>query len=181
MPSHERACGACGFRAETLTSGDATVALRSFPRRWRELLSAFESSEDGVALVRLRPPGGWSAFDHAVHVSRSLGAQADTLQRVRDLDRPSIDPAGTRAAGIDESMGVNEALAELARNAERLAKVAESMSGKDWLRSGERAGREVTALDLLRQGVHEGVHHLHQSKALSESLGGRSAADEEES
>ncbi|MDP8974974.1 MAG: hypothetical protein M3N28_01110 [Actinomycetota bacterium] len=178
MAPDDRACGACGFRPDTVTPGDAIVALRSFPRRWRELLLGVEAAEVGDDLVRQRLPGMWSALDHGIHVSQGLAVQADSLQRVRDLDSPSLGPIETRPVGADHVVGVHDVLAELARNAERLATAAESMAGQDWLRRGERAGHQVTSLDLLRQGVHEGVHHLHEAARLLRRLGGRWPGDE---
>lgn len=180
MSPQHRACGACGFQPDTLSPADAIVALRSFPRRWRELLAGFPADEGEDAAVRRRLAGGWSALEHVAHVSQALSAQAERLERIRHLERPTIGPVVTPEPGIDEATGAEEVVAELGRSAERLATVAESMVGEDWLRAGIREGQELTALELLREGVHEGAHHLHEADALLERIGARQVRDNEE-
>jgi hypothetical protein len=152
-------CDVCGFRGSTLGPGDAVVAVRSLPRRYR---AAFGLSSDEVdEMARRRPaPGWWSALELAGHVRDVLHAKEKRLRRINFEDAPAVgEEHETPPTGVDDQ-GVQAILSALQYNAEQLARAAESVSGKDWLRTGQRQHAAVTALDLLREAVHEGVHHL---------------------
>ena len=166
-----RACGSCGFPAATLAPGDAAVAARSFPRRYRELL-ALAGGEEGEALLRYRAGrDSWSVVDHLSHVSHALARTAESLNDVMIRDCPLLDHTDEEAPGPQsDNAPLNLILAFLDHSAERLAATIEAAHGEEWSRRGVRGGREVSALDLAREGVHEGVHHLREAeRALDEA------------
>lgn len=144
-------CPICGFRPETVPPADALVAVRSFPRRYRALLSGLGDYEDVADLVTRRGPGGWSALEHAGHVRDVLHAVDMRLQRVLREDTPVVPEIHqTPPAGVHEQ-GPELVLATLAGNAEQLARTMADISGKEWLRAGTRDGRQVRAIDLARR------------------------------
>jgi hypothetical protein len=166
------ACPTCGFRPETVPPADALVAVRSFPRRYRALLGGLGDDPDADMLTR-RAPGGWSALEHAGHVRDVLHAVDMRLQRVLREDEPVLPQIPqTPPAGVHEQ-GPELVLAALAANAEQLARTMADISGKEWARSGTRDGRQVGALDLAREAVHAGAHHLREAERVIAAVRGR--------
>jgi hypothetical protein len=154
----QRACPTCGYDPAGLTPPDAAVAVRSFPRRLRELLLAAEDEEAGRAT---RPgPDGWSAADHAAAAAAGLEEVAALLRQVSISDDPVLRPPAADA-GAPSGASVDGALAALEPASRALATAIDSVQGADWKRTGhDPAGQTWTALDLARLGVHLGVHHL---------------------
>jgi hypothetical protein len=115
--------------------------------------------EDGAEVVRKPAADGWSALDHAAHVARSFEAVAEALRLVSIEDEPVVALAPERPEPA--AVGIDDVLARLTAAAEAAAAAVEHIKGKDWNRRGRLSeGASVTALDLARHGVHEGVHHL---------------------
>lgn len=165
-------CAACGFRPDTVTPSDAAVALRSYPRRFRSVLVRLDD-EDGADVVRAPAPDGWSALDHAAHFAASLRAATEALRIV------SIDDAQPVVAYAPEHRveagPVDDVLADVQTAAETAAAQVERVSGADWDRQGRHDdGATVTALDVARHAVHEGVHHLRAAEhAIAQAVSGR--------
>jgi len=161
----ELECGVCGFRGSTLGPGDAIVAIRSFPRRYRAgfgVISGddFEGGDVNDVLTRRPQPDSWSALELAGHVRDVFHAKEKRLRRVHLEHEPMIgEEQEIPPSGVDDQ-GPEAVLSALQYNAEQLARVAEGISGKDWARTGTRRDETVTALDLLREAVHEGSHRL---------------------
>lgn len=153
-------CGVCGFRGSKLGPLDAVVAVRSLPRRYRAAFGP-TSGDDATGVLARRPqPGWWSALELAGHVRDVLHAKEKRLRRVNLEDEPAVGvEQEIPPTGVDEQ-GPEAILSALQYNAEQLARATEAIGGKDWLRIGWRDSQRVTALDLLREAVHEGTHHL---------------------
>lgn len=168
-----RPCDTCGFDPEGLAPGDAAVAVRSFPRRWRELFDAVAERDGGEWLLQEPAGDGWSPLARAVHVTAALDQAADALMQVWERERPEIaplDPDEGRTAA--PTSGHHDVCARMSRAAERLARVLERYEGADWERAGRRAGVQVTARLLAADAVHEASHHLRACTAeLTEALG----------
>jgi hypothetical protein len=149
-------CPVCGYDASQLTPPDAVVAVRSYPRRFRELFEEAEERSPGATTRVGR--SGRSARDHAARVAAVLAGIDHDLGRVTVSDNPAIDPPGLdgppAAAGADS-------LADLASAADALAARMAGVTGDEWRRTGtDPAGDTWTALDLVRRAVHAGAHHL---------------------
>jgi hypothetical protein len=160
-------CPVCGIDPRSVTSRDAVVALRSFPRRYRELLVRPAHGER-PEIVTGRPPGGaWSALEHASHAAAVIDAVSDALLAVQVHDSPEV----SLEAGPSWTASVEEVLVGLGLSCERLADAAAEISGASWNRTGRLVdGAEVTALDLMRHAVHVGAHHLRQAQHVVEQL-----------
>ncbi len=154
----QQPCPACGYDPSRLTPPDTEVAVRSFPRRFRELLEAAEEDEAGRATRR--GSDGWSAADHAAAAAAGLRQLAGPLRQVAVSDDPQLDlpvVGGQAPAGA----GIDDALAGLEASSRSVATVLDTIKGDAWDRSGHDAsGHTWTALDLARLAVHLGVHHL---------------------
>lgn len=163
------ACPDCGFQPDRVPPTDIPVALRSFPRRFRGVLTAVDAA-DAERLAASPAPGEWSALQHAGHVRDVLHALALRLQRVLREDEPTIgDTPGTPPASVAGD-NLETTLATLQANAEQLARAVERVEGKEWNRVGRRDGERVSALDLAREAVHEGAHHLREAQQVIDEL-----------
>ena len=133
-------CPECGFDGSGLSPTDAVVALRSFPRRFAALTDPQSDDED-------RPEVDPARVDaEATAAAAGIAAAGAAMRRVLIEQDPVLAEAPAPAT-------LEEATASVAA-------LAESTSGRDWARTGTRQGQVVTALDLLREAVHAGAHHL---------------------
>jgi hypothetical protein len=153
-------CAYCGFHDDSVSPADAAVALRSYPRRYRAVLVRMDD-EDGARVVTAPAADGWSALDHAAHVAVALEAGADALRLVSIEDDPLIAYAPERREPSPGGVSVDDVLDRLTGACGRAADEVERVKGDDWRRPGRVGdGESVTALDVARYLVHEGVHHL---------------------
>ena len=163
-------CG-CGFDPDNLSPLDAMAGLRSLPRRWRSVLAFdLEAAEPEGVLAQRPSPNSWSALEHAGHVRDVLHALCIRLQRVLREDDPVLpETHDTPPSGANEQ-GPGVILAALAHTAEQLAQQIEMTPSSEWRRSGHRGTSTVHAIDLVREALHEGVHHLMEASAQLQSL-----------
>ena len=161
-------CPVCGFHARSLTPDDGVRIIRSLPRRWREVLTAFQQIDEHSDELLREPLGnGPSALEHAALVAEVLGRTADELEQLWIDDRPALDVAvpSSRAGDVESpTEDVDAVLDSLSEQAERVVVSAERFNGTDWLRAGTRGQDEVTALAVLRRAVHEAMHRLRETE-----------------
>jgi hypothetical protein len=158
-----------------LTPDDAVVALRSFPRRFRAALALADTDDPGV--LRQPGPDGLSALDHAGLAGNDLALLGEAVRQVlREqaavLPAAVVDPAARpQAAGGPGSADAALDLVEL--EAEALAETAERVAPADWSRVATvPGGRQVTALDVLREAVRATSVHLRGAER-TRATGGR--------
>ncbi|HEX7167350.1 MAG TPA: DinB family protein [Acidimicrobiales bacterium] len=161
----------CGYEPSVVSPSEAAAMLRSLPRRWRSVVAFdLDAAEPETLLVERPFPTGWSALEHAGHVRDVLHALCIRVQRVLREDDPVLPETHVTPPSGANEQGPGVILAALAHTAEQLAQVVEMTPLTDWYRSGRRAGRTVKAIDLVREAVHEGVHHLKEASAQLEEL-----------
>jgi hypothetical protein len=143
-----------------LSPSDAVVALRSFPRRFAALGSAGSDPDDddgptpspeALAMARATAAGEASA------AAAEVASAGEAMRRLLIEDNPTLDrptPTPTPAATLED------AVSQLTAAIDPVAALASSASGQDWKRTGTVDGNAVTALDLLRDAVDAGAHHL---------------------
>ena len=155
------ACTTCGFVAAAITPEDAVVALRSFPSRWRIALAHHLDDTDPEGVLAGRPTANdWSALEHAGHVRDVLHALDIRLQRVLREDEPVLPETHiTPPSGANEQ-GLAVVMAALTVSTDQFSQTIELVPSAAWSRKGRRNGEIVSALDLIREAVHEGTHHL---------------------
>ena len=155
------ACATCGFVASSITPEDAVVALRSFPSRWRNALAVHLDDANPEAVLAGRPtPTDWSALEHAGHVRDVLHALDIRLQRVLREDEPVLPETHVTPPSGANEQGMAVVLAALTVSTDQFSQTIELTPSAAWSRRGLRHGEIVTALDLIREAVHEGSHHL---------------------
>ena len=161
----------------TRAPADAIVALRSMGRRWRGLFACLDEDESPHALARRPAAQGRSALDHAAHATGALRVLDRALEQVvvdehATLDAAVVDPSARAAASA--SGGVDEAIDELAAQAETLAGRADRVAPDDWKRRASAAGGgEVDALTVLWDAVDTAVADLKAAEATLREVRGR--------
>jgi hypothetical protein len=159
-------CAGCGFVPEGISPGDASVAIRSFLRRFRELL--VPDREPDQAVVTYRPsPQAWSALEHVGHLADALHVAANRLLRVRAGEHPPLGgELGVASPAVEDPANLDVVLARLRDSCARLAGEIDKTAPEDWQRVGLRNRQEVSTLELVREAVHEGAHHLREVEAV---------------
>lgn len=154
-------CDDCGFAADAITPAAAAAELRSLALRFRTVLRARDV--DPMSADR---PGGWSPLQHAAHIRDVLHVAGNRLARFLVQDRPVIAEVDIEAphAG-DIAWHPDAVLGVLSANAERLARLVESMPHVRWQASATRGASIVTAHHVLSDAIHHCVHHLALAEA----------------
>ena len=164
-------CPECGIDYDTISPSDAVTALRSFPRRYREVVTGPPGDDAHDDVIRRRPePSVWSAVEYTVHVADVLDELARALERIHTETDPKIegdgDPDELAVSRAYNERAVDDALAALEAGADRAAKAVERFSGEEWHRTGQFSYGERDALTMARNAVHEGSHHLRDVKRV---------------
>jgi hypothetical protein len=157
------ACPICGFTPAGLGPSDAIAALRSFPRRFSALIESNGDdgarSDDDVAVARA------AALPAAEGAARTITALGADLRRVLVENDPALTTTGEPGPSVTGTG--DDALDHLREATTAAAELASSAHGKDWERRGKRGDDVVTALQVLGEAVHTGVHHLHAATLAS--------------
>ncbi|MEY2453485.1 MAG: hypothetical protein QOD92_3059 [Acidimicrobiaceae bacterium] len=144
-----------GLDLSRLAPDDAVAALRSYPRRFRELLTSVEPDD--------LPQ---EAVEHADHVARSVALLGEALRQVLVQDEPTLIPAvaddSARQWAFDGSSSVDDVLAFLSMECNALADAIRDVPSAAWTRTGIVAGsgHKMTALDIVREAVRTGSDRL---------------------
>lgn len=167
-----------GLDLSRMAPGDAIAALRSYPRRFRALLTTFDDDDRARAddLVHRAGPDGRSAVDHADHVARSVAVLAQALRQVLVEDDPVLVPAVADDDSREWAVpappaSVDAVLDFLTVECEALADEIASVPSGAWDRKATVAGRDltVTALDVVREVVRTGSEHLRAAERAIEA------------
>ncbi|HEX8771073.1 MAG TPA: DinB family protein [Acidimicrobiales bacterium] len=169
-------CDECGFEYKSVQAGDAAVALRSFPKRYRAPLTRLLPGED-VSLLRTRAePTVWSALEYAAHVRDVFGAYGNRIQRTLVEDRPVFDAIAPDEMAAERRYNEQDpevVAGELAATAETLAAILDAVPDEGWDRVGFARGEERSVLYTARRAVHEGHHHLLDIGRVMRNVRGR--------
>lgn len=176
-------CPECGLDYATVTPDDALAAVRSFPRRYRALLTALDPEEDAESVVRRRPaPGTWSAVEYTAHVGDVLDQLATVIRKVVVEDHPTVSMWDADERAAEQRYGdwdSTEALFALDHACARLAAVLGSVDPGDWARTATLEWGERDVLALARNAVHEGAHHLRDIERGLRAVRGRPVVDDD--
>ena len=151
-------CPECGLDYDTISPPDGAVAVRSFPRRFRERVEAA-----GDVLRERSAPATWSALEYTAHVADVTAWMADSIERMRTETNPTIsfpDPDELAARERYNQQDPAAVLARLKDACDRLAATIERFDPDDWERTATFDWGERDALTMMRNAVHEGAHHL---------------------
>ena len=155
-------CPGCGLAYDSISPQDAIQSLRSFPRRYREVIGPFIDDDE---VLRRRPDAStWSALEYTAHVADILEAMTPQLVEVVQKNDPHInDPLDQDQRAVDRAyndMEPRDVLDWLDRSSTAAADTAARFTSDDWSRKAEYPYGQRELIDIARNMVHEGVHHL---------------------
>lgn len=162
-----------------MAPSDATVALRSLPRRFRRTTRPIAEDEELRALLERPGVAGRSVLDLVVDATRSLSMLERALERVLMEGDPVLHPAVLRRTEREFDIGrhgsLEEVLAELEDVATRFADRVTRVAADDWSRSAQLAGGgSLRALDVVREAVATGIDDLREAESTLRELRARS-------
>ncbi|WP_261561954.1 DinB family protein [Frankia tisae] len=173
-------CADCGFSYPARTVEGVLAEIATLSTRVAQAVTA-----TGPGLLRQRPtPSTWSVLEYACHLRDVLATSTIRLYRARAEARPVVEPMlnDLRARRFRyNELDPAAVLAELAANAWGLLDEARRVAPRDWERTVVRLpDEERTARWLLRNALHEGIHHLadirRTAAALTAAEGGSATA-----
>nr|WP_261566250.1 DinB family protein [Frankia gtarii] len=176
--THE--CADCGFSYPARTVEGVLAEIAALSTRVAQAVTA-----TGPDLLRKRPtPSTWSVLEYVCHLRDVLATSTIRLYRARTEARPVVEPMlnDLRAHRFRyNELDPAAVLAELAANAWGLRDEAGRVAPQDWERTVVRLpDEERTARWLLRNALHEGIHHLadirRTATALTATEGGSATA-----
>ena len=147
---------------DSISPQDAVQALRSFPRRYREVIGPFLDDDE---VLRRRPDSStWSALEYTAHVADVLEAMTPQLVDIAQHDNPQVtDPISPDSRAAERrynEMEPSEVLEWLNRSATKAADTVANLNPDDFSRKATYPYGERELIDVVRNMVHEGSHHL---------------------
>jgi hypothetical protein len=174
-------CPECGLEYDLISPRDAAAAVRTFPRRYRNLLTHFGPDEDVDEVIRQRPaPDVWSALEYTAHVAQVLDLIAPIIRQISAENNPHLyffDSDQQAAEQQYNDWPLLKALGELESACADLSMAIEYMDPADWNRKGTFDFGEREAIDMARNAVHEGAHHLRDVQKVLTQVRGRETTE----
>ncbi|WP_374022865.1 DinB family protein [Mycobacterium sp. HNNTM2301] len=169
LAGEDHVCADCGLSYSDTPLDDAIGAIAGLPDAAREAVS-----EIPPQARRVRPgPGVWSVAEYLCHLRDVYVSFTIRLHRVRTEDQPAWEPMlnDLRARRFRyNDCDIDATLAELAAAVAGFRDEVARAKDHDWDRTGSRLPDERrTARWLVRQAMHEGVHHLGDIRRIGES------------
>ena len=150
------ACPVCGVDESALTLGDATDAIRTFPRRFREGLAVVPGG-----LVGIRPEGeAASMLGFAVLAREQLELLAGYLPSVLAGGEPAFPPGNVAVARPGWAVNTDLVLAGITAACDDLVAQITDVPLAAWSRPFTIGDDAHTAIWIPRRAAHDGAHHL---------------------
>jgi hypothetical protein len=163
----------------SLSPADAAVALRSFPRRYREA-TALEPGESPERMHEQQGILARSVADLATDAVRSLSLLDRALEQTTVTDSPALHPAVFERDRRDFSFAahgsLDDVLSELDDVAPAFAERVERVAADDWNRTATTAGGDgtpFTALQVVQEAVSTVADDLRDIEATMRQFRGR--------
>ena len=160
LAPEDHVCERCGLDYSTVIVAEAVDTVRGLPERYRAAVSEVPVADRGT-----RPgPDVWSVAEYVCHVRDVYVAYTIRMYRTRTEDNPAVEPlfnelraARFAYAGRD----LDPVLDELAYDVAGWSTEVARTRADGWDRTCTRLPHEQrTARWLVRQALHEGLHHL---------------------
>lgn len=160
LAEEDHRCAACGLDYPAVATAQAVDTVAGLPDRYRAALDMVPADDRGV-----RPDADvWSVAEYVCHVRDVFVAFTIRLYRVRVEDEPAVEPLfnDLRAARFGYARrDLGAVLDELADDVDGFLAEVSRVAPDGWDRVCTRLAHERrTARWLVRQALHEGVHHL---------------------
>lgn len=160
LAAEDYTCAACGVAYAAVTIPDAVHAIRGVPERVRTRVLAVPPD-----LCRVRPsPRTWSVLEYVCHLRDLYITSTIRLYRTRTEHRPALEPMfnDLRARRFRyNDRDIEAMLDELGATVEGFCDEVARVPDDAWDRVATRLPEETrTARWLVRQAMHEGIHHI---------------------
>jgi hypothetical protein len=160
LAAEHHVCAACAIEYGRIGVEQARSMIESLPRRYRSALEEVPFSR-----LRRRPlPDVWSPLEYLCHVRDVYVSHLIRLYRARTEDDPALEPMFNELRARRLRYAERDAAAtreELDAAVAGLLEEVDRFRAEDWARPVHRLpGERRTAVWLLRNAAHEGVHHL---------------------
>jgi uncharacterized damage-inducible protein DinB len=160
LAAEDHTCADCALAYSEISIEEAVSVIVGLPDAVREAVSAIPIEARRVR----RGQRVWSVAEYLCHLRDVYMAFTIRLHRIRTEDRPAMEPMFNdlrarrfRYNDCDFEATLGELAAAVAGFCEQVAGTEEG----DWDRIATRLpGEDRTARWLVRQAMHEGVHHL---------------------
>jgi hypothetical protein len=172
LAGEAHSCVGCQLDYVSVSIEDAVAAVAAVGDQARRAVMAIPESH-----WRGHPAAaGWSVAEYACHLRDVHVTYTIRLHRARTERTPHLEPMlndlRARRFGYN-NWNVRVVLDELAATASGVCEEASRMRPGDWQRTVVRLpGEERTALWLLRQVMHEGVHHVRDIERVGRLVSG---------
>ncbi|MGZ6779029.1 MAG: DinB family protein [Mycobacterium sp.] len=169
LAAEDHVCDACAIVYAETPVDDAVRVIAGLPDVVR---GAVLATAPEVRRVRLTP-GTWSVAEYVCHLRDVYISFTIRLHRVRKEDRPAFEPMFNdlrarrfRYNDCDVEATLDEIAAAVAGFRDEVARTGAEV----WDRVGRRLpGEWPSARWLVRQAMHEGVHHLGDIRRIGEA------------
>jgi hypothetical protein len=174
-------CAGCAMAYDEVSVEHAVQQIALVPDQVRTAVAAVDASARPEVLRRRPDPATWSVTEYACHVRDVYVTYTIRLHRARTEDRPMLEPMlndlRVRRFRYNER-DLAAVLDELAAATTGLCEEARRNQGEQWDRTVTRLpGEERTARWLVRQALHEGLHHIADIRRVGEAVVSRPAAE----
>ncbi|MGZ4564421.1 MAG: DinB family protein [Mycobacterium sp.] len=169
LAAEDHVCAVCGLSYPDTRLDDAVGVIAGLPDAVRDVLSAISPEA-----LRVRPgPEVWSVAEYLCHLRDVYVSFTIRLYRVRTEQQPAFEPMfnDLRARRFRyNDCDIDATLDELAAAAAGFRDEVARTGDHGWGRTATRLpGERRTARWLVRQAMHEGVHHLGDIRRIGET------------
>jgi uncharacterized damage-inducible protein DinB len=170
LAAEDHVCDACALAYPKISIEYALEVITGLPAAVRKAVDAIPPE----ARRRRPSPHVWSVTEYVCHLRDVYITFTIRLHRTRTEDRPALEPMfndlrARRFRYNDRDMTAT--LDELAAATTGFCEEIARTSARDWDRVATRLpGEERTARWLVRQAMHEGVHHLGDIRTVGDTM-----------
>jgi DinB superfamily len=181
LQAEDHVCAGCAMAYAEVSVEQAVRQIALVPDQVRRAVAAADASARPEVLRRRPDPTTWSVTEYTCHVRDVYVTYTIRLHRARTEDGPVLEPMlndlRVRRFRYNER-DLAAVLDELAAAATGLCEEAARNHGEQWDRTVTRLpGEERTARWLVRQALHEGLHHIADITRVGEAVVSRRAAE----
>ncbi|MGD1205922.1 DinB family protein [Mycobacterium seoulense] len=169
LAAEDHVCAACAVSYPDIRVEDAIAIIAGLPDAVRDVVSAISPDARRVR----SSPEVWSVAEYLCHLRDVYVSFTIRLHRVRTEQQPAWEPMlnELRARRFRyNDCDIDATLVELAAAAAGFRDEVARIQDEGWDRTGTRLpGEQRTARWLVRQAMHEGVHHLGDIRTIGET------------
>jgi len=171
LAAEDHQCPACSVAYLDVSIAQAVARITLLPDEVRDAVA-----DRPPDTLRRHPSAQvWSVMEYMCHLRDVYMTYTIRLHRTRTEDRPRLEPMlndlRVRRFRYNDH-AADAVLAELGMAVAGFCDEISRVAASDWARTASRLpGEERTARWLVRQAMHEGVHHLGDIRTILAQLG----------